>query len=458
MRKTFLVCLLCALMLPLSGCFTAMTHFMGGSPSVGEAIAAGALDVVTFPVQMVMFGSLALCEYIDNNTGEKGRRNKELKDFNREVMNYEQMLDSDFTLAYTEEAFLSDELGDTAHVALRRWLSMGGIRHPEQPQIDAFAEKIMESPRQADYYRVVLNQKNLSPEVKKKLCIVLIEYARTQLEDEQRSIAYYIARHLTDDEIKASISTANDFVDQAFQKHLDRKAKQEEEKRQSEERRKAQEEEAKRQLKALHEARILREKQLIELAKGIAGEEEEFQKAFAVRHEGVVASMWIRSFANKKAEFPPENIKRLAYAYTQIDEPVSHCCHTLFSRPELSADDVRALYGRMLFKLRKIEARDISTCYLVSSLVKNKNCPSDVIEASYKEPLLADLRRIYVIHHFDPDVDMKEKENFDKKAKKLFDEFNYKEDISYEQYSEKLFKLTKPLLPKECPEDWVKYI
>lgn len=445
-------------MLPLSGCFTAMTHFMGGTPSTGEAIAAGALDIVTFPVQVVMFGSLALCEYVDNNTGDKGRRNKELAEFNREVMNYEQMLNSDFTLAYTDDVFLSDEIGDTAHVALRRWLFSYGAHRPEQPQVDAFARKLMELPRQADYYRVVLNQKNLSPEVKKKLCIVLIEYARTQLEDEQRSIAYYIATYLDDEEIKASISSANDFVDQVFQKRLDQKAQQEEEKRQREEQRKAQQEEDARLKKAMQEAKILRDKQLIELAKGINGEEEEFQKAFAVRHEGVVASMWIRSFADKKAEFPPENIKRLAYAYTQIDEPVSHCCHTLFSRPELSADDVRALYGRMLLKLRKIEARDVSICYLVGSLVKNKNCPPDVIEASYREPLLANLHRIYVVHHYDPNEDIKAIEKYESKANKLLNEFVHAKEMTYEQYSEKLFKLTKPLLPKECPDDWAKYL
>lgn len=456
MRRSFTAYLVCVVMLPLSGCFTAMSRFMH-SPGIGEAIAAGTLDVATLPVQIVVLGPLMLSEYIDENTGERGRKTKEREKFNEEVAKYERRLDSDFSLAYTDEAFLSDDTETPAHKALHKWLGEYGIHRPKQQQIDAFAEKIIETPKQANAYRVVLNQKNMSPTVKGKLCKALIEYARTLQADEQRSAASYIAPYLTDDEIKALISSEEDYVDGELQECLNRRDRRREEDHQREARKKAQKEEYDRCRKAMLEARILREKQLIELSKGIDGGSEEFQQALAVRHEMVVANIWQRRFADKKAEFPPENIKNLAYAYTQSDEPLSFCCTTLFSRPELSADDVRELYGRMLYKLAKGKTQNIANCSLVGSLVKNEKCPPDVIEASYREPLLADLRRMYIIHHFHH-FEGKARDNFMKNAEMLFDEFSKGKGMSYERYSEKLFKLTKPLLPRECPEDWVKCI
>lgn len=71
------------LLLPLGGCFSAMSHFMGASPSTGEAIGCATLDVVTMPVQAAVIGPFVLKECIDANTGERGRAKRRQEEIGR---------------------------------------------------------------------------------------------------------------------------------------------------------------------------------------------------------------------------------------------------------------------------------------------------------------------------------------------------------------------------------------
>ena len=103
MKSMAMKAAVCLTALALSGCFTAMSHFMGASPSPGEQIVVGALDVVTLPAQVVVFGSMLIMEAIDANTGERGRQNR----MDKERSALRERLDADFGLIYSDPDYLS---------------------------------------------------------------------------------------------------------------------------------------------------------------------------------------------------------------------------------------------------------------------------------------------------------------------------------------------------------------
>ena len=95
LKFLFYWCLPGLLLLPIGGCFSCLSHFMGSKPSTGEAIVAGALDVATMPVQIVVLGPIIAKEYIDANTGERGRKKREAERRRKELDRYKEMLTSD---------------------------------------------------------------------------------------------------------------------------------------------------------------------------------------------------------------------------------------------------------------------------------------------------------------------------------------------------------------------------
>ncbi|MBO7620187.1 MAG: hypothetical protein J6T06_06735, partial [Victivallales bacterium] len=103
MNRWLLRLSVCILAMSTSGCFTAMSHFMGAQPSTSEKIVAGTLDVATFPVQAVVFGPMVVGEWVDENTGEGARRKQRAKERNA----LREKLKADFSLIYANPDYLA---------------------------------------------------------------------------------------------------------------------------------------------------------------------------------------------------------------------------------------------------------------------------------------------------------------------------------------------------------------
>ena len=172
----------------------------------------------------------------------------------------------------------------------------------------------------------------------------------------------------------------------------------------------------------------------------------------------VVANYWRLRMYTAANPLPPENVRKLAEVLTESGEPMSKCCRELFLRPELTEADLRKLYPRVLKKLAEEgEWRDEGWRY-AGALIKNPNFPSDLARASYDEPLLTELRVVYIFHHVrSRDLPKGELQKFEQECDGLRRDCRDGK-ISIKKSNARRFKLTKKYLPDECPEDWVKSI
>ena len=202
------------LVLPTAGCFTACSRFMGNRPSTTETIVCGALDVATLPVQIVVIGPLALGECIDANTGERGRLKRRRKDIER----IKGELTADFSRVYSDREFLSPT-NTLQREALGEWLGHCNCNRPNRELIDPLAERLLNEPEAAYALINILEQKNLSPALKKKLCVSLVEDSRTQAKDRQSRIVNIVfnGNHLSEDELRALVSGKSDSADEVIE-------------------------------------------------------------------------------------------------------------------------------------------------------------------------------------------------------------------------------------------------
>lgn len=235
LKFLFYWCLPGLVMLPIGGCFTSFSHFMGSVPSTGELVVARALDVVTMPVQIVVFGPLLAIEYISANTGERGRRKREAKRRQDEIDRYKKMLSSDFTQVFRVEEFLSTT-NTPARDALNEWLFTYGHCPPSE-EIDRFAERLIASPEVALVLTSVFYQRNLSVEMKRKLCLSLVEFSRKRNSNVCSRVMRCADMVFSDEELKGLISDKQDETDIALKNLLLERAERRERERELEERR-----------------------------------------------------------------------------------------------------------------------------------------------------------------------------------------------------------------------------
>ena len=447
------------LLMPIGGCFTIGAHFMGGSPSTAEAIGYGALDVVTMPVQIIIFGPMAVHELIDANTGERGRLKRRRKDIER----IKQELTADFSKVYADPDFLSPS-NTVQRDALGEWLGWHSMNCPDRELIDPLAERLLDNQDAAYALMTILGQKNLSPDLKKKLCLSLIEGSRTQAKDQQSNVVNYIfnCKHLSEEELKGLVSDKSDSTDKVIGEclRMSVKARMDRRRREEEEavRRKVQAEEDRKRELERRRAWERRTAELRELSKNIEAGHEEFVKSLPERGESAVVNYWRWRMHTAANPLPPENVRKLAEVLTEPGEPMSKCCRELFLRPELTEADLRRLYPRVLKKLAEEgEWRDEGWRY-AGALIKNPNFPSDLARASYDESLLTELRIVYIFHHVHSrDLAKGELQKFEQECDGLKRECCGGK-ISLKKSNARRFKLTKKYLPDECPDDWVKSI
>lgn len=447
------------LLLPIGGCFTHMSHFMGARPGMGEAIVVGTLDVVTMPVQIVVFGPMIVKECIRENTGERGRKKREAERRRKEVERYKEMLSSDFSQVYRNDEFFSIT-NTPARDALHDWLCAYGIHHPSTEEIDPFVERLIAAPEAAVALTPVFHQRNLSAELKRKLCVTLVEFSRAKNADERRGIMYWADEILSDDELRGLVLESQDETDCAIKDILRKREERRERARKEDDARAARrQEEEERQKRRAEEARRRHQRisELQVLARDIDAEYGRFVKTLSLRGELTVADSWARRLCNASEPLPSENVRKLAEVLTEPVEPWNTCCETLFGRPELTEEDLRGLYPRIL---KKMEERGIWRelgWRCAGVLIKNPNFPPDLARASYNEPVLSQLRIVYVIHHVGSlDASRRyELQGLDRKCDDLKRDF-LKGKLAFDKFNAIRFELTKRFLPDDCPDDWIK--
>lgn len=461
LKFLFYWCLPGLLLLPIGGCFSCLSHFMGSKPSTGEAIVAGALDVATMPVQIVVLGPIIAKEYIDANTGERGRKKREAEQRRKEIDGYKEMLTSDFSQVYRNDEFFSIT-NTPARDALYEWLRAYGNHFSPKEEIDHFVERLIAVPEVAAALMPVFHQRNLSVELKKKLCRTLIEFSRAKDSDTRSRIMYHADEILSDEELRGLISESQDETDNAMNDLLRKREERRERARKDEEARAArrQAEEAERRKRREEENR--RRQQLIrelrEAASNIDKEGDEFWNTLPLRRLPIIVGLWSSRLRNSSNSIPPENVRKLAEVLTEPGEPLNECCGPLFRRTELTEDDLRGLYPRVLEKLAEEGEWQTEGWRYAGALIKNPNFPSDLVRASYSEPLLTELRAIYVFHRVHSrNFEKGELQKFEQECDGLKRECRSGK-ISLEECNAKRFKLTKKYLPEECPEDWIKSI
>ena len=461
LKFLFYWCLPGLLLLPIGGCFSCLSHFMGSKPSTGEAIVAGALDVATMPVQIVVLGPIIAKEYIDANTGERGRKKREAEQRRKEIDGYKEMLTSDFSQVYRNDEFFSIT-NTPARDALYEWLRAYGNHFSPKEEIDHFVERLIAVPEVAAALMPVFHQRNLSVELKKKLCRTLIEFSRAKDSDTRSRIIHRADEIFSDEELRGLISESQDETDNAMNDLLRKREERRERERKEAEaraaRQQAEEAELRKRREEENRRRQQRFRELRGAAKNIDAGIDEFVKTLPLRRESVVSNFWLQRLRNVSKPIPPENVRKFAEVLTEPGEPMSRCCQELFLRPELTEADLRNLYPRVLEKLAEEGEWQTEGWWYAGALIKNPNFPSDLALASYGEPLLTELRIVYVFHHVHSrNFEKGELQKFEQECDGLKRECRSGK-ISLEECNAKRFKLTKKYLPEECPEDWIKSI
>ena len=457
------------LLLPLGGCFSAMSHFMGASPSTGEAIGCATLDVVTMPVQAAVIGPFVLKECIDANTGERGRAKRRQEEIGRYKQGLKQELTADFSKVYSDAAFISPT-NTPARETLGEWLGHYNVNHPRREEIDPLAERLLNDYDAAYALRSILAQKNLSPDLKKRLCVSLVEGSRTRTMDRQSKVVNLMLKrnYLSESELRSLISDKGDSTDKVIEESLRACAEaREEERKRGEEyaarvSAEAAEREAERRKREEERQRAqeLRYKELQELAKGLKGGADEFRAALAVRNELAVCRAWAEMLNHGRDALPAENVRLLAEMMTEPGEPGRFYLRYLFPRLELTDKDLRRLYPRVLAKLREPGEWQKEGWRYAAALITNRNFPPDLVRLSYDEPLLTEFRICYVRHHWRPDGTKRnelELQKFTQECDALKHDCE-KGKISFDASSTRRFELTKKYLSAECPDDWDKFI
>lgn len=460
--RRFLICWCIPglLLLPIGGCFTALSHFMGNSPSVPERIIAGTLDVATMPVQIAVFGPMILHDYIERNTGEAGRQKRERERWEKAVTQHQKLLDEDFCKVYEIGDFLS-ATNTPAREALNRHLMYYKNQQLDHAAADRLGTRMLEQPELLLALGCVLRQQNMTPELRTRLARTLVQTCHSRPPEDLWGVLHHALNVLDDDALRAEMSPNDDAVDKTLARELKgRDEARERERRRVEEdaaQRKADEERSRQEAIERQKAWEKRREKLMALAREIEGTPEAFRKSLGVRGEMIVSNHWRTRLRNTAQPLPVENVRALADAVTQPGEPPRPYARELFLRPELTDADLRRLYSRVLTKLKEKGDWQRDGWRDAGALIKNPNFPADLARATYTEPLLVELRIVYVFHHAMPDVPRGELQAFEQRGDALRRDCEAGK-ITLEKCCRERGKLAAKYLPSECPADWIQSI
>ena len=465
MRKTLAICALLGALALLSGCFTAVSRmgsaWGGGGPSLGTQVVCGALDIVTSPIQIVIFGPMIVAELIDENTGEHGRANRARREHEKAVQGYKDMLDADFGCVFMDMDFQC-ATNRAAMDALNSWLACYGIHRVPGEQVRPYSVFVLEHPDVFRQLPALWRQQAFDEGARRKAFDAAVGLCRADGDKASLGLVRELVgcAGVSDAELRglaASSVPTNGPLAKVFQGELGARAerRRREAERAERERKRREEEAARRRQEAERQRRESEErrrkweahrKEMMPFVQSISEDVERFRPALAWCRDGYVADRW-RSRLGRRAEpLPVGNLRLLAEEVLRPGAEVPEYVGELMERPEFTGEDLRRYYGQMLACIR-----GGWRTYCMARLLHNANMPADLVRASYDEPLLASFRLCYLRHRLRDAVPHGEWERIVRRTREL--EGN--RSLSPEKRAKALDREIQPFMPKACPADWL---
>lgn len=448
--------------LPLSGCFTGMAHFMDNHPSTGGKIVAGTLDVVTFPVQAVVFGPMIVSDIIDSNTGERGRQ----KRIANERSALRRKLEENFDLIYSNPDYLSPT-NTLAREAVREYFrykgynsldpgdarKLSGIassRHelaetlepiwyrcdiPACDRIKAVEEidahkEAHETPR--TLMKGILNHSDVSD----------VELERLVARKEQHHMLAGVAEEIVEIRMRERERTARI--------EAERKAREERLRIEAEEARRRRTEEARRKSEIRTAEMLKHNERMRRIASNIWSEDGSFAEVLENIDDPIVGMAVSTALRDKSKPIPAENVEAIVNSGLNSTLKTMSVLRLALKRPELSAETLRGDYEALVKLQRGDELYEFMTGYL-----SNPNLPDDVSRRAWREPLLAECRKVFFYHSDMPGMNDARRERVMVEMNEFAKEMHAKH-FTRDERNKRLDSILKKYLPKEAPNGWVK--
>ena len=448
-----------ALVLPLSGCFTAMSRFMGHSPSASDVVVAGALDVVTFPVQVVVFGPMVVSEGISANTGERGR----LKRLEKERRSLSEKLKEDFGLIYSDPDYLSstNTLKREAVGEYFRWHGYNSLKHDDAQRLAGIAASRHELAETLGpiWYRddipVSLRMKAVAeieangashehPEtlIREILCRADVpdgELERLVAVRESRPISAGVAAKILENRRRKRESDAR----QEAEREQMRAKEREERRRRAEEER--------RQREVRHAEMMRHNAEMRRVANNIWNEDGSFAEVVENINDAIVRRLFRQALEDADRPIPEANLKAVVDAAMKLKLKDEYMLRLALYRSELSAATLRELYPRLV-EFQAGHSRDSSASFM-GGYIANPNLPEDILRKAWREPQLVGVRKTYFDHCVYLNLDKGERRRISDEENALYEEYAQKKD-GRRELNRRLHGLMKAHLPKDPPEGW----
>ena len=449
--------------LPLTGCFSLLNRFgsWDHEPSTTSKVVAGTLDVATSPVQIVVFGPPLLCAWIDENTGENGRRKREREHFAEEKQMSRGELAKDFQVVYSCPDYLA--LTNTpAREALSDYLNCNW-RDLSQTNANRLADISLEHVELLTPFQSVWRNENI-PLPMRMTAVEKLEGLHDNSHDARSTMWAILGnKSLSDEDLEGVAGHANGegLASKVVAEVLSRRKREREnqarqleherewKRKQEEERRKMAAEERQKRIARQEEIRRHNE-EMRRLAKNITAEPEAFAEVIPYLGDDVVENAVYRALMKKEQPFPATNLVCIIDESIRSKRRHQHVLRMALKRRELTAEQLRAYYPKVL-ELQRIEG--VSEC--MSGLVANPNLPVDVARAAWHEPQLAEVRDTYLYHVVLLQMGADERERFRAERRAAEAEWG-KKCKGRSDRNKRLDSFQWKYLPKEMPEGWTR--
>ena len=175
-----LYCIVCSLWVAISGqgwfLFSAeWGTLQGGTVPERERIFLRNIDIVTAPLQVAILLPLAAVDYIQDHTGERGRKLAEGKRQEAAYKQYLKWLDEDFDRIYVESAFL-DPTNKPAMKALNSWAGYH-FKKEDSERKRRFAEYCLDHPELMPPLREFWRMGNVPEDLQRRALTVALDLA-----------------------------------------------------------------------------------------------------------------------------------------------------------------------------------------------------------------------------------------------------------------------------------------
>lgn len=456
---------MCILTLPISGCFTAMSHFMGSQPSTSEKIVAGTLDVVTFPVQVVVLGPMIVSEEINANTGERGR----LKRLAKERAALCDDLNADFSLVYSDPDYLSPT-NTLKREALAEYFQRYGYNSLKPDDVRSLAETAASRHELAETLGPVWYRGEVSVPVRMK-AVAEIEANKSSHQHPEGLIRNILSHaDVSDAELERladlresrplSAGEAAEILEHRRRKReaderreAERRAWQEKMRAKEEEDRRLRMEEERRQ-REIRQTEIMRHnEEMRRIAANIWNEDGGFAEVVENINDDIVKRAFRRTLEDADRPIPEANLKAVVDAAMKSKLKDGYLLRLVLSRRELSAATLRELYPYLIGFKPDDYTWSYSMETFMGGYIANPNLPMDILGKAWREPLLAGVRKPYFDHYVYVNLDASERQRISDEMKALYEAYGRKKD-GRRELNIRLHSLMKAYLPKNPPAEW----